>query len=191
MARPSLRFTICTFLVGLSTICQAQPHLELAYSEVNPDWKPYANGSGLRVLGKLSLPKSLYLFGSYNTASLQTSGPELSRYKEATDWRIIGTGWAYPINESLRLQSGVSYQGVDVQGGYQDGWAFHTGLKLTPLNWMFFELDLAYLDLLVQDISLEATLGIRLIDHAAITFRIHDHSDWDFTAYEAGVRLFF
>ncbi len=60
-----------------------------------------------------------------------------------------------------------------------------------PLKWLFLDLDIAYLDLIVEDISLEATLGVHLVDQVALTFRIHDHSDWDFTAYEAGLRLLF
>lgn len=191
MASRSLRSAVCAVLLAFSAASAGQTHLEVAYSEVNPDWKPYSNGAGVRVLGSLALPHSFLIFGSYNTATLKTSGPELSRHQEAWGWRIAGAGWGYSLTNNLRLKGGASYQGVDLHGGYESGWAIHTGFQFMPLKWLFLDLDIAYLDLIVEDISLEATLGVHLVDQVALTFRIHDHSDWDFTAYEAGLRLLF
>lgn len=190
MPSTSLAFCISLTLLGIVSTCHAETYLETAYSEVNPDWKPYANGEGIRILGKLELPHSFYLFGSYNTATLKTSGP-LSAHGKAENWRIAGAGWAFPIASFISLHGGASYQGVRTGSGYHDGMAVHAGFHLTPMKWAFLELDVGYLDLLVDDISLEATLGVRPTEKLAITVRIHDHSEWDFTAYEAGLRLYF
>ncbi len=178
-------------LALFASVTQAESYAELARATVNPDYKPFANGTGVVAQARLDLPADFFLFARFNETTFRPSGPVVGKYREGEDWTIVETGYQITRFAGFDLSVGGSYQAVWLDNQREDGFGMHTNLATMPWPWFKFSLDLAYVDLVMQDIALTADLALMVTDQLGVTLRLHDHSDWDFTSYEAGLRYYF
>lgn len=161
---------------------------ELAYSRLSIDYKPLPDAEGLRTLVHFGLGDRFTLSASYNDADFRPSGPELGRYAEAANWADVTAGlnlWRHP---AFAVGVALSSQSVELDEQREYGYAAHAQLAYTPWSFLRLDLDLAHMDLVIEDVRAAATLSLRFTPVLALTARIIDHSDWDLTFYEAGLR---
>ena len=182
----------CLLLGGVMTLSSlnagASSYAELAYSRLSIDYKPFPDANGVRALAQLGIGERIEAYGSYNSAEFRPSGPELGQYALASDWADLGARIALLRGETLRLALGASSQSVELDSDRKYGHALHANLRWTPSARLQLELDLAQMDLVIDDIRASAALALHLSESLSLTTRIIDHSDWDLTFYEAGLR---
>lgn len=169
----------------------ANSFVEVAYSDVSVDYKPFPDFHGERLLGQLGIGRRIELFGSYSTADFWPSGPVLGQYARAEDWIDAGARYALYAGDTLRLSIAASSQSVKLDQDRKYGHALHAGLRWTPWPFVQLDLDIAKMDLVIKDVRSSATLAFRLTKSLALTARVIDHSDWDLTFYEGGLRWSF
>lgn len=183
-----LLFAVGTAVCALTTSpAFADSFVELAYSDVSIDYKPFPDSHGERALGQLGIGRRFEAFGSYSNADFRPSGT-LARYARAEDWIDVGARYALFAGDALRLSVGASSQSVELDRNRKYGHALHAGLRWTPWSFLQIDLDIAKMDLVIDDIRSSATMAFKLTKSIALTARVIDHSDWDLTFYEGGLR---
>ncbi len=178
-------------LALVASVTQAESYAELARATVNPDYKPYPNGTGVVAQARFELPADFFAFARFNETGFRPSGPVVGKFKEGEDWTILESGYQLTRFAGFDLEVGASYQAVWLDDQREDGYGIHANIATMPWSWLKFSLDLAYVDLVLQDIALTADLALMVTEQFGVTLRLHDHSDWDFTSYEAGLRYYF
>ena len=176
-------------------IASASPALsgfaELVYSDVSIDYKPFPDSHGERLLAQFGIGERFETFGSYSNARFRPSGPTLGRNRYAEDWIDAGARYALYTGEHLRLALGASSQSVELDRDRKYGYAWHGNLRWTPWSFVELDLDLARMHLVINDTRASAALAIFVTRNLALTARILDHSNWDLTFYEGGLRWSF
>lgn len=178
-------------LLAAPLTAQAETYAELAYSNLSIDYKPFDDAQGWNFLGAVDLGPRIEVFGWFNEAGFTPSGPELGIYKNADGWLTTGARYRLGSWKQLRFKLGASSQSVELDGDREYGYAAHAGLQYVPFPWLRIDLDVAALHLVMNDIEASATVALMLTDTLALTGRIIDHSDWDLTSYEGGIRWLF
>ncbi|MGQ0701357.1 MAG: hypothetical protein ACT4PZ_24330 [Panacagrimonas sp.] len=173
------------------TAARADTYAELLYANVNIDFKPFPDEYGVHIFGSVDVHPRVTIFGGSNFTEFQPSGPVLGRYRSADDWTTVGAEFALWKNASAALVAGGAYQSVKLDEDREGGSSFHLGGRWRPHDRVRLGLNVGYLDLVVDDITLIASAAFALTRRLAWSFRVEDHSDWDFTTYETGLRWYF
>ncbi len=160
-------------------------YLEVTYYRPNPDYQ-FDDDSSVGVNGSLSVQR-MFGFAHYSDAEIRVGGDGGGRM--LGQWRELGLGAYLPLTERLHLVAAVSAQQADIDGDAEQGWRLHAGARGALGNRWWWSLEAGYLDLELSDHPLNAELGFRPHDRLGVLFRIRDYAEWDFTAYELGVRL--
>lgn len=164
--------------------------VEVDFSENNPDFKPYSNGDGYNFVGAISLPERNFAFVLYNDAPFRASGNEIGRGQEIDYWAIAGLGHAIRLAERVDLIVDASFRSTSLGERDEAGYGIGAGVRLAPWRPLELTLHLAGIDLVETDLEMMAELAIRPWPALAFVTRLRDYGQWDFTAYEAGVRWY-
>jgi hypothetical protein len=169
----------------------AESYVAALYSHVNIDYKPFPDAEGVNLMASLEVLPRLDVFARFNTTEFRPSGPELGRYRTAENWAAAGVEYSLLKSDKFGLGLGAALHSVTLDNDRETGHSFHLAAYWRPLSWLNLSASLGQLDLVIDDITAIARAGISLTPNLAWDLRIEDHSDWDFTAYETGLRWSF
>jgi hypothetical protein len=191
MLKPILALVGLCCSVGAPRALAADFELDLdaSYSVANPDFSAFESGEGVSIYGQLVYADAWMLVARYNDAAFRPSGPVAGGVVET--WSEAGLG--YRVGWSERWSSEVIYtwQRVDNTRGSESGWQIQFGARLQALDTLSFALHLGYLDVLIDDWTLNLESKFQFHPSVYAIARLRDYADWDLTYYELGLGLSF
>ncbi|RLA04162.1 MAG: hypothetical protein DRQ47_03855, partial [Gammaproteobacteria bacterium] len=90
-------FLLVSFSVSgllFSSQLMAQTQLELLYTGVNPDYKPYSTSYGAAIAGQYDFDNGLFVNGYFNAIEFEPSGPDAG-HLTVKSWAEAGLGYAF------------------------------------------------------------------------------------------------
>jgi hypothetical protein len=181
---------LCTILVApLAAAENFQVDLDASYVVANPDYSPFESGEGASIQGLLVYRGSLLLVARYNDASFRPSGPVAGGMVES--WSEIGLGYRAALSTAWDSELVVTSQHVDNTRGSESGFQVQVGARFKAREALSFALHVGYLDVLIDDWTLNLESKYRFHPHAYAVARLRDYADWDFTYYELGLGVSF
>ena len=184
--------SVATYAQSGSTPTDWWYELDMSYSEANPDYKPFPNGEGETLHGRLGW-KNWQGFVRYANAEFQPSGEVAGG--TIKDWWAVGAAYRYELSSDWVVRAGVSIQELTrVINGNEDtenGHEFAVGTLWQPLESLRFGLDVGVMDVVIDDWSLHFEARYQIQKPVYLVARLRDYADFDLTYYEAGLGLAF
>lgn len=142
------------------------------------------DGNGLGLAGSVAFHPNFHGFASYQKADLDR-GVDLSHTS-------VGVGFNWPLNPSLDLLSGLSYERVKA-GGSEDGYGLGVGLRGRPADRLELTGNLKYVDLGrgADDLVFSAGGRYYFTDALAAGLDFSKYDDTDLTSWQLVVRYDF
>ncbi len=172
-------------------------YVEVAYSLYNPDWERRENASGASLLASRRLGDRFRATASVNLLETGDTGLDVvnARGLPFSNWHTVGLGVYGPLGSRFGYTVTGTYQGVDVDDNYESGAGIAGGLYAVFGSVFGRELELGlevgFIDVVISDTTLVGQVVYRLSGSTALTARIMDYADWDYTRYELGLRATF
>lgn len=166
-----------------------QVDLDVSYSVSNPDYFAFENGEGISIYGEASYDDSWMLVGRHNDAAFRPSGPVAGGIVES--WSEIGLGYRIRWSAAWASELIISSQHVDNTRGSESGFLVQVGARFEALDTLSLALHVGYLDVLIEDWTINIESKYQLHRHIYAVARLRDYGDWDLTYYELGLGLRF
>jgi len=164
-------------------------HVDVSYTEANPDFSPFSNGEGVTVYGRLTVEQLFFIYGRHGNAAFKPSGPVSGA--EVEGWSEAGAGLRYPLSESWSIEGMLNRQRVSRSDQSHSGHGYKAGVAWQAMAPLGFRLYVGNVDILIEDTTLAFEVDYSILDNIYLIARLRDYADWDFTFYELGLGLRF